>query len=527
MRHRSVSRWQSAYTFFMTSDSTWLTRTCGILLHPTSLPGPFGIGDVGPTAFSWIDALAAAGQSWWQVLPLGPTGKGDSPYSSFSAFAGHPLLVSPELLQKDGLIAAAEMHGVSFPAHRVDFSQVPSFKEWLLKRAWESLQRGAAPALRTAFDEYRHKHLDWLDDFTLYMALKDAHGGGDWRSWPKALMQRDAAALKQARSQHSAALEYQCFRQFLFAHQWAALKIYANSKNIRLLGDAPIFVAADSCDAWAHPEIFLLGKDHKPAVVAGVPPDYFSETGQLWGNPLYDWDVLKKSGYVWWVRRIQAMLQHVDVIRLDHFRGFEAAWHVAADAKDAVNGEWVPGPGRDLFDVLKRELGGLPLVAEDLGMITPAVDQLREAVGLPGMRILQFAFGGDPTFRFLPHHYDKHTVVYTGTHDNDTTAGWFATLPDKDKKFLLDYSPHVKADPAAEMMRLAWASAADLAIVPLQDVLGLDNTARMNVPGVADGNWSWRVVASQMPRRTFDRLGEWTWLYDRKQKSKTQISATD
>ncbi len=508
----------------MNTSSPWLTRSAGILLHPTSLPGPFGIGDVGPTAYSWVDALAAAGQSWWQVLPLGPTGQGDSPYSSFSAFAGHPLLVSPELLQRDGLIAASEMNGVTFPAQRVDFSQVPSFKEWLLKRSWESFQRGAAPTLRTAFDEYRQQQADWLGDFTLYMALKDAHGGGDWRGWPEPLMRREANALTQARGHHMAAIEYQCYRQFIFAHQWTALKTYANSKNVRLLGDAPIFVAADSCDAWAHPEIFLLGKDHKPAVVAGVPPDYFSKTGQLWGNPLYDWDALKKTGYAWWVRRLKALLQYVDVVRLDHFRGFEAAWHVAADAKDAVKGEWVPGPGRDLFDVLAKELGSLPLVAEDLGLITKEVDALRDAVGVPGMRILQFAFGGDPTFRFLPHHYDKHTVVYTGTHDNDTTAGWFARLPEKEKKFLLDYAPQVKADPAGEMMRMAWASTADLSIAPLQDVLGLGSAARMNVPGIADGNWSWRFTEEQIPRRTFDRLGEWTWLYDRKAKAVSESS---
>jgi 4-alpha-glucanotransferase len=502
----------------MSLSQSWLSRSAGVLLHPTSLPGPYGIGDLGPTARAWIDTLASAGQSWWQVLPLGPTGKGDSPYSSFSAFAGNPLLVSPEELAADGLIAEADARSAIFPAEKVDFAHVPRFKFWLLDRAHERFIQSPPAGMRTAYDEFCAAEAEWLDEFVLYMALKEAHGGGDWREWPRPLMLREQAAMAEARSRHAAAVERHRFRQFIFYRQLAALRAHAAAKGVRLLGDAPIFVAADSADAWAHPEIFLLGPDHKPSVVAGVPPDYFSKAGQLWGNPLYDWPALKKTGYRWWVSRLRGLLHQFDVVRLDHFRGFEAAWHVPADAETAVTGHWEPGPGKDLFDVLARELGGLPLVAEDLGLITKEVDALREAVGLPGMRVLQFAFGGDPTFRFLPHHCEKRTVIYTGTHDNDTTAGWFAALPAGDREFLLGYAPQVAHDPAGELMRLAWMSVADLAIVPLQDVLGLGTAARMNVPGVADGNWSWRVTDAQLSRAAFERLGDWTWRYDRKPK---------
>jgi 4-alpha-glucanotransferase len=510
----------------MNAHSDWLSRSAGILLHPTSLPGPYGVGDLGPTAHAWVDTLALAGQSWWQVLPLGPTGKGDSPYSSFSAFAGNPVLVSPELLLRDGLAVKADLDAAKFPAERVDFGHVPQFKYWLLDRAFEAYQRGAAPALRVAFAEFCLNQAAWLDDFALYMALKEKHGGGDWREWPTPLARRDDRALAAARAELGSTIDRHRFRQFIFFRQLAELRAHATAKHVRLLGDAPIFVAADSTDAWANPEIFLLGPDHKPSVVAGVPPDYFSETGQLWGNPLYDWDAMKKTGYRWWVRRLKALFQQFDVVRLDHFRGFEAAWHVPADAKDAVKGEWVPGPGIDLFNVLRKELGGLPLVAEDLGLITDEVDALREAVALPGMRVLQFAFGGDPTFRFLPHHFEKHTVVYTGTHDNDTTEGWFLTLPAGDREYLLKYAPGVEADPAGELMRMAWASVADLAIVPLQDVLGLGTDARMNVPGLADGNWGWRVTEKQLNRKAFERLGDWTWRYDRKAKA-PQVPSPD
>ena len=496
--------------------SSWLTRSAGLLLHPTSLPGRFGIGDLGPAAFAWIDTLAAAGQSWWQVLPLGPTGEGDSPYSSFSAFAGNPILVSPEFLVRDGLVPASSFENVSFPSDRVDYENVHKFKDWLLAQAFRSFRGGNAPSLRSAFDHFSQTHARWLDEYSLYIALKLAHGGGDWRNWPSELVRRESAALAAAQSKYAEIIDLERFRQFIFFRQWSELRSYAKSKGVKILGDAPIFVAADSADVWSRPELFLLGDDHKPRVVAGVPPDYFSATGQLWGNPLYDWAALKKTGYAWWVDRVRASLELVDVLRLDHFRGFESAWHVPADVKTAVTGTWVPGPGIDLFNVLKRELGGLPLVAEDLGVITPGVEKLRDDTGLPGMRILQFAFGGDVTFKFLPHNFEPHTVVYTGTHDNDTTAGWFATLPDGERTFVTKYAPQIAEDPAGELLRMAWASVAQLAIAPLQDVLGLGTEARMNVPGRADGNWSWRATQFQLAHQSFNRLSEWTHLYNRK-----------
>jgi 4-alpha-glucanotransferase len=496
--------------------ATWLTRSAGIILHPTSLPGRFGIGDLGPAAHTWIDTLAKTGITWWQVLPLGPTGQGDSPYSCFSAFAGNPLLVSPELLVRDGLITTAALENLSFPADRVDYENVHKFKDWILAQAFRAFREGKVPTFKAAFDQFRHEHAGWLDEFALYTALKHVHGGGDWREWPTPLVRRDAAALTAARSKYADIIDLERFRQFIFFRQWTALRQYAAERGVKILGDAPIFVAADSADVWSRPELFLLDDDHKPRVVAGVPPDYFSETGQLWGNPLYDWVALEKTGYRWWIDRVRAGLELVDMVRLDHFRGFEAAWHVPADAKTAVDGKWVPGPGIELFRALKTELGGLPLVAEDLGVITKEVEKLREETDLPGMRVLQFAFGGDPTFKFLPHNFDPHTVVYTGTHDNDTTLGWFATIPEGEKKFLKSYWPRAIDDPAGELIRMAWASVAAVAIAPLQDVLALDTTARMNVPGRADGNWTWRMSEAQMTSRAFERLTEWTHIYNRK-----------
>ena len=491
-------------------------RAAGILLHPTSLPGPYGIGDLGPAAYAWVDDLARARQKWWQILPLGPTGYGDSPYQCFSAFAGNPYLVSPDFLARDGLIPQEDLHGASIPEGRVDYGRVIPFKLWLLRQAWANFQGGAAGWLRGEFERFCHERRAWLDDYALFMALKDAHGGASWYEWPEELIRRDPAALQQAREKFYDSIGLHQFMQFVFFRQWFSLRDHAHGKGLRLIGDAPIFVSGDSADVWADPQLFLLGPDRRPKVVAGVPPDYFSATGQLWGNPLYDWHALKETGYAWWVERVRATLEQVDLIRLDHFRGFCAAWHVPAGAKTAQHGEWVPGPAADLLEAIRRGLGGrLPIIAEDLGLITPDVHELRDRFDLPGMRILQFAFGGATEDRFLPHNYDHNTVVYTGTHDNDTTRGWYATITDKERRFLARYLGREPEDVSWALLRLAWGSVADYAVAPLQDVLSLGPEARMNTPGTSENNWQWRMRPGMFDERTIDRLADLTDLYCR------------
>jgi 4-alpha-glucanotransferase len=493
-------------------------RSAGILLHPTCLPGPYGIGDLGPAAHAWVDALVRARQSWWQVLPLGPTGYGDSPYQCFSAFAGNPYLLSPEVFQADGLLNTEEVTAPLFPAGQVDYGPVIRFKVRLLARAWENFQAGAAPALRAPYEQFCREQARWLDDFALFMAIKDAEGGRSWLEWPAELILRKAAALKQARRELADAIRQHKFRQFLFFRQWSALKNHANSLGIHLIGDLPIFISIDSADVWANPRLFLLDRQRRPKVVAGVPPDYFSATGQLWGNPLYDWEALQKTGYAWWVDRLRSTLAQVDLVRLDHFRGFEAYWEIPAGNPTAEIGRWVPGPGADLFKVLRRALAGrgrLPLIAEDLGVITPPVEALRRQFHLPGMVILQFGFGGAFEARFLPHNYERNSVVYTGTHDNDTTRGWYEHLTDRERTFLKRYVPHVTDDVVWELIRVAWASVADYALAPLQDVLNLGTEARMNRPGRAGGNWRWRFSADMLTDAVLDRLADLTEVYGR------------
>lgn len=489
-------------------------RSAGVLLHPTSLPTPFGIGDLGPVAHQWVGVLADAGQTWWQVLPLGPTGYADSPYQSFSAFAGNPYLISPELLSADGLLGPMDLMPPSFPDDHVDYGPVIRWKSALLTRAWENFQAGRGHALKPAFDQFCQENAAWLEDFALFMALKDAHGGVSWYEWEEELIQREPAALKKARAELKGNVGRHRFIQFLFGRQWASLRQAARQKGIKLIGDIPIFVSGDSADVWASPEMFLLDEDRQPTVVAGVPPDYFSATGQLWGNPHYDWGRMKEDNYAWWAARFRAVLAQVDLVRLDHFRGFAAAWQVPAGEETAINGEWVPGPGADLLDAMKEQLGGLPIIAEDLGVITPDVQKLRDDFGLPGMRILHFAFTGSDN-RFLPHHYTHNTVVYTGTHDNDTTAGWWAELPDSEQSFLRRYSPGIGQDIAGELMRMAWSSVADYAIVPLQDLLRLPTASRMNYPGKPAGNWKWRFTPGQVAPLHLIQLGEMTALYSR------------
>jgi len=498
----------------MAADQKRPQRSAGILLHPTSLPGPHGIGDLGPAAYAWLDALARARQSWWQVLPLGPTGFGDSPYQSFSAFAGNPYLINPDFLVQDGLLEKSDLAGARFPADHVAYGPVIEFKNALLGKAWGSFQAGSAPTLRQPFEKFSSQHAHWLGDYALYMALKDAHGGAAWLTWDEELRCREPQALAEAQRRLAKPVGLHKFRQFLFFRQWQKVLSYAHGKGIKLIGDCPIFVSADSADVWANPELFLLDKDRQPIAVAGVPPDYFSSTGQLWGNPLYDWDVLRQTGYAWWIARIRATLEQVDLIRLDHFRGFEAYWAVPAGNPTAEIGRWVKGPGADLFEKLRSALGGkLPLIAEDLGLITPEVEALRDRFNLPGMRILQFAFGGAAEHRFLPHNYERNTVVYTGTHDNDTTVGWFRTLNDNERRQLRRYAPQAEHEGAWGLLRMAWASVADYALAPLQDVMNLGTEARMNMPGRPSGNWGWRFTQEMLRDDLLDRLADMTDVY--------------
>lgn len=492
-------------------------RTAGVLLHPTSLPGPYGVGDLGPAARAWVDRLSRAGQTWWQMLPLNPPGAGNSPYSAFSAFAGSPLLVSPDDLAADGLLREDELAAAHLPPGSVDYGRAEATKRALLARAWQRFQSGAAPALRAEFEAFVAA-TDWLEDYALFMALKESMPEGVWADWPAGLAARRPDALDLARQRLGEEVGRHRFEQFVFARQLTALRRHAATRGVKLLGDMPIFVSGDSADVWANPHLFLLDSFRRPQVVAGVPPDYFSTTGQRWGNPHYDWDVMKRDRFAWWLARVRATLAQVDAVRLDHFRGFEAYWEIPATCPTAQEGRWVEAPGAELFETFRVAVGSngrLPFVAEDLGIITPAVDALRERFGLPGMRVLQFAFGGAVEERFLPHTFDHTTVVYTGTHDNETTRGWYDALTSKERAAYHRYVPEAARDPVWALIRLGSASVADTAIAPLQDVLDLGGEARMNVPGTATGNWVWRVTEAQLNEKPFERLRELTETYRR------------
>jgi 4-alpha-glucanotransferase len=508
------------------------SRSSGILLHPTSLPGHFGVGDLGPGAYRFADFLLASGQSLWQVLPLGPTGYGDSPYACFSAFAGNTLLISPEQLAQDGLLAQDDV--ASAPAfedeERVDFQAANEFKKRLLEKAFALFRQTTDTGLRIAFESFCQRYASWLDDYALFRALKDAHGGAAWNEWEPALVRRDEAALGRARAHLRDEIEAQKFYQFLFFKQWFALKAYANERGIKLIGDIPIFVAHDSADVWTNPEQFKLDERGAPLVVAGVPPDYFSSTGQLWGNPLYNWERMRADGFRWWIARVAATLQTVDILRIDHFRGFAACWEIPGGDRTAERGRWVEAPGRELFTAIRQALGQLPIIAEDLGVITPDVEALRDDFGFPGMRILQFAFGGDPLNHDLPHNYHHNVVVYTGTHDNDTTVGWFkseagtgstrdAAQIEREREFCMKYLQTDGREIHWDFIRAVLASVADTAVVPLQDVLGLGTRARMNLPNSTSGNWAWRYKSDALSDDTGRRLKELTELYGRKLES--------
>ena len=488
-------------------------RASGLLLHVTSLPSSYGIGDVGPAAVSWVDHLDQAGQRWWQALPLGPTGYGNSPYQSLSSFAGNELLISPDWLVEDELLRASDWQVRPFPQNKIDYNTVIPFKQSLLKTAWASFKAGERADLRPAYDQFRHEQMHWLEDYALFRTLKAKFEDAYYLDWPAELVQRKPAALDRARRELANEIDQVCFAQFLLFRQGERLKAHAHGKGVGLIGDLPFFVSPDSSDVWAYPELFLLDEQRRPRVVAGVPPDYFSAQGQLWGNPIYDWDALRQSGYRWCISRLQSLLAHVDVIRLDHFRALAAAWHVPAGALTAQSGKWVAGPGEDFFGVVQQELGALPFIAEDLGLITPDVSALRDQFQLPGMRVLQFAFDGNSDNSHLPDKYVGNTVVYTGTHDNPTTRGWFEELPEDQRQHVWKYLKRPAgqmSEAAPALMRLAWSSVAALAMAPLQDLLNLGTEARMNVPGRPEGNWSWRCTEDMLSDRDFESLRDLT-----------------
>jgi len=506
-------------------------RASGVLLHPTSLPGKYGVGDLGPEAYRFIDFLVAAAQTLWQVLPLGPTGYGDSPYACYSAFAGNTLLISPDRLIAEGLLSSSEVQVITHQSlDRINFGEALDLKDELLRRAYERYTKTTDTNLRSAFETFAQRSANWLDDYALFRALKDAHGGVAWNEWEPSLVRRTPSALDRAREELREEIEAQMFYQFLFFRQWFALKTYANQHGIKVVGDIPIFVAQDSADVWTNPEQFKLDKNGTPLVVAGVPPDYFSSTGQLWGNPLYNWERMLNDGFKWWIERVRATLSVVDIVRIDHFRGFAACWEIPGGDKTAERGQWVEAPGRELFRSIRKALGELPIIAEDLGVITPDVVALREEFGLPGMRILQFGFGGDSKNSDLPHNYERNVVAYTGTHDNDTTVGWYQSVAGegstrtaqqiaRERKFCSNYLNTVGKEIHWDFIRAVWASVANTAAVPLQDLLGLGKEARMNLPNSTAGNWSWRFRSEALTEEIASRLKELTTLYDRDQAS--------
>jgi 4-alpha-glucanotransferase len=502
-------------------------RSSGILLHPTSLPGRFGIGDLGGEAYRFVDWLAAAGQVYWQIMPLTPTGYGDSPYSSFSAFAGNTNLVSPEKLVESGLLADSEIQNApDLPAERVDYGKVIEYKRGLLEKAFRNFRektRTDGELLRD-FQGFRDFASVWLEDYAMFAALRDEHRGAEWNKWETGLARREQRALEGARRAFSDRIEAHRFFQYVFFNQWIKLKRYANERGVRVIGDMPIFVAHNSADVWSRPDLFKLREDGSPSVVAGVPPDAFSETGQLWGNPIYDWDRMRGDGFKWWMDRVRETLKIVDVLRLDHFRGFASFWEVPAEHETAEHGRWVEAPGREMFNSLKESLGGeLPIIAEDLGTITQDVHELRDEFGFPGMRVLQFAFGGDPHDTHLPHEYTKNTVAYTGTHDNDTVVGWFdarsrdgASEGEKrERERCLKYLGTDGREINWDFIRAAQMSVADISIAQLQDVLGLSSDARMNTPASAEGNWAWRFKEGALTDELRGRLREMTAIYGR------------
>jgi 4-alpha-glucanotransferase len=489
-------------------------RKSGLLLHPTSLPGPGGIGSLGQEARNFVDFLHSSGQSIWQILPLGPTGFGNSPYACYSAFAGNPLLISLEEIAAEGDIGSDESTAV-FPEDRVDYDRVSEYKSRLLRKAAGSFFASGDSPRREEFETFRQNNL-WLKDYALFMALKKHQGGNVWCDWPHELALRHHEAVDAASVMLESEIREHEYMQWQFFRQWHRIREYANSRGVMILGDIPIFVAHDSADVWANPQLFQLDEDGRPRVVAGVPPDYFSETGQLWGNPLYDWERVAFYGFLWWIERFRCSLELYDMVRVDHFRGFEAYWEIPVHEKTAVNGRWVKGPGEALFHAVFNVLGRIPLVAEDLGVITPEVEALRDGFKFPGMKILHFAFDSGPTNPYLPHNYVREMVAYTGTHDNDTTLGWFSSRSEEEKQAAREYLKISNDDDIVwEMIRGVMASVAEMSVIPIQDLLCLPSDARMNFPGTSAGNWTWRLMPGALSEELGSRLRGLTEMFGR------------
>lgn len=527
-----------------------LKRKSGILLHPSSLPGEFGIGDLGEYSYKFIDFLRKANQKLWQILPLNPTSFGDSPYQSFSTFAGNHLLISPQILVEEGYLTEEDIIDVpNFNKSKVEYGNVINYKNGLFKKAYENFKLHSNKLQKNNYIKFCKDNSSWLQDYALFVSLKqyfieqrkntidsqeykeyyeknkefmtensikDFFYGAVWNSWPEDIASREPKAIQHYTNKLKESIEYEKFLQYEFFSQWHKLKTYANDNNVEIIGDIPIFVAMDSCDVWSNPSLFFLDSVGNPTVVAGVPPDYFSETGQLWGNPLYNWKVHKETDYKWWVDRIAECLKLVDIVRIDHFRGFEAYWAVKYGEQTAINGEWVKGVGKELFDVIEDKLGNLPIIAEDLGLMTPEVEILRDSLNLPGMKILQFAFDEDDENDYMPHNI-KHSncVVYTGTHDNDTTVGWYEKAPEIYKDHFRRYMNTPGTDPAWDLIRLAFSSVASYAIIPIQDIMGLNSDNRMNTPGVASGNWQFRYTEEMLADDLIDKLLYLTNLFNR------------
>ncbi|MCL2372176.1 MAG: 4-alpha-glucanotransferase [Defluviitaleaceae bacterium] len=491
-------------------------RACGVLVHPTSFPGDFGMGDFGAGAFQFVDFLRDAGQKLWQVLPLGPTGFGDSPYQSFSTFAGNHFLISPDGLREQGFLGYEDLAGAPFfDGRRVDFDGAKEYKLGLFRKAFVTFCKAATAAQNADFAAFCKAEAAWLDDYALFVALKDFYVDA-WYDWPVEVARREAVALAAAQKKHAEQIKFNMFLQWEFFRQWGQVKAYANAAGVRIIGDIPIFVAHDSVDVWANPELYQLDEAGQPTAVAGVPPDYFSETGQLWGNPLYDWAAHKKTNYAWWCKRVATTLAMVDIVRIDHFRGFEAYWSVPRGETTAVGGKWIKGPGRGFFVQLKKTLGELPIIAEDLGEITEEVDNLRTDAGLPGMKVLHFAFTPGANSSYLPHNYsDSLTVVYSGTHDNNTSQGWYSEASEAERDYMRRYVNVSGSDVAWDLIRLAISSSAVFAIVPLQDVMNLGAGDRMNKPGEASGWWRFRYTADMLRAEDAERLRYLVELFNR------------